>query len=165
VFGLVSFLHHIRGLADSTMGRDWYPYLAYCSSETIALSSPLGRARGWFAGVSDLLESVGIQMDHLPPFLYSLDALGHLLPTRQVLNKIIRDDIYRWFIQIIWVNPLRGLHPKMAFYVEHFLELRDGLITRPQYTFRHWVHALCIPLGQFKVGSHRLRVETDHQID
>jgi hypothetical protein len=165
VFGLVSFLHRIWGLADSAKGRDRYPYLAYCSSETIALSSPLGRARGWFAGVSDLLESVGIQIDRLPPFRYSLDAPGHLLPTRQVLNKIIRDDIYRQFIQITWVNPPGGLRPKMAFYAEHFLELRDGFIVRPQYTFRHWVHALRIPLGQFRVGSHRLRVETDHQID
>ena len=31
--------------------------------------------------------------------------------------------------------------------------------------FRHWFHALRIPLGQLRVGSHRLRVETDHQID
>ena len=27
------------------------------------------------------------------------------------------------------------------------------------------MHALRIPLGQFRVGSHRLRVEGDHQID
>jgi hypothetical protein len=39
MFGLVSLLHRIRSLADSTKGRDRYPYLAYCSSETIALSS------------------------------------------------------------------------------------------------------------------------------
>jgi hypothetical protein len=76
-------------------GKDRYPYLDYFSSETIALSSSLGRARGWFAEVSDLLGSVGIQTDRLPLFRYSLDALGHLLSTRQVLNKIIRDDIYR----------------------------------------------------------------------
>jgi hypothetical protein len=100
MFKLVSFLHCIQGLADLAKGRDRYPYLAYCSSKTISLSSPLGRARGWFAGVSVLLESVGIQMDRLPPFWYSLDAPGHLLPTRQVLNKIIKDDIYRRFIQI-----------------------------------------------------------------
>jgi hypothetical protein len=60
-----------------------YSYLAYCSLETIALASPSGRAQCWFARVSDLLESVGILMDRLPPFKYSLDALGHLLPTRQ----------------------------------------------------------------------------------
>jgi hypothetical protein len=59
-----SSLH--RSFANSVKGRDRYPYLAYCSLETIALSSPLGWARGWFAGVSDLLESVGIQMDRLP---------------------------------------------------------------------------------------------------
>ena len=53
----------------------------------------------------------------------------------------------------------------MAFYVEHLLEIRDGLIVRPQYMFRHWLHALQIPLGQFRVGSHRLRVETNHQMD
>jgi hypothetical protein len=108
---------------------------------------------------------VGIQIDRLPPFRYSLDAPGHLLPTRQVLNKIIRDDIYRQFIQITWVNPPGGLRPKMAFYAEHFLGLRDGFIVRPHYTLCHWAHALRIPLGQFRVGSHRLRVETDHQID
>lgn len=63
VFRLVSFLHRIRSYADSRSGQDRYPYLAYCSSETIALSSPPGRARGWFAGVSDLFESVGIHID------------------------------------------------------------------------------------------------------
>ena len=27
------------------------------------------------------------------------------------------------------------------------------------------MHAFCFPLGQFRVGPHRLRVETEHQID
>lgn len=58
-----------------------------------------------------------------------------------------------------------GCVQKMAFYAEHCLEIRDGLIIRPQYTFQHWMHALRIPLGQLRVGSHRLRVETDHHID
>ena len=49
--------------------------------------------------------------------------------------------------------------------MEHCLEIRDGLIIRPQYTLQHWMHALRIPLGQLRVGSHRLRVETDHHID
>jgi hypothetical protein len=84
---------------------------------------------------------------------------------QDMLNKIIRDDIYRQFIQITWVNPPGGLHPKMAFYAEHFLELRDGFIVQPHYTLRHWAHALSIPLGQFILSSHRLRVETNHQID
>jgi len=63
------------------------------------------------------------------------------------------------------LTPPGGLHPKMVFYIEHFLELRDWFIVWPQYTFYHWVHALCIPLGQFRVGSHKLWVDIDHQID
>jgi len=115
-------------------GRDRYVYLAYYSFETISLSSSSGRARCWFTSVSDLSESVAIQIDRLPPFKYSLDTPGHLLPTRQVLNKIIRDDIYKKFIRNTWVNPPGGLHPKMAFYVEHFLEFRDGFIVQPHYS-------------------------------
>ncbi|KAH9303687.1 hypothetical protein KI387_008091, partial [Taxus chinensis] len=52
----------------------------------------------------------------------------------------------------------------MAFYAAHFLEVNDGLISRPTYISRHWLQALRISLGQFRVGSHRLRVE-DHQLD
>jgi hypothetical protein len=70
-------------------------------------------------------------MDRLPLFRYSLDSPNHLLPTKQELNRIIMDDIYKQFIHITLVNPQAGLCPKMAFYVEHFLELRFGLIVQP----------------------------------
>ena len=97
IFRLVSFLHRIQGLADSSKGQDKYPFLAYCFAQTIACATHLGRAKCWLIGVSSLLASVGIQLDCLPLFQYSLDALGHLLPTRQELNKIIREDIYKQF--------------------------------------------------------------------
>ena len=80
VFILVSFLHRIQGLANSAKGQDNYPYLAYCSAETIARTAHLGKAKCWLTGVSNLLTSVGIQLDHLPSFQYSLDSPGHLLP-------------------------------------------------------------------------------------
>lgn len=86
VFRLVSFLHRVQSFANLIKSRDWYPYLAYCTSETIAHSTPSGRARCWFTRVSNLLESAGIQLACLPPFRYSLDAPGHLLPARQGLN-------------------------------------------------------------------------------
>jgi hypothetical protein len=105
MFRLVPFLHYILSLVDLAKGQDRDPYLAYCSFATIALSHPLGRARGCYAGVSHLLESMGIQIDRLSSFRFSLDAPNHLLLTRQVLNKIIKDDIHRQFIQITWVNP------------------------------------------------------------
>ena len=44
------------------------------------------------------------------------------------LYQIITNDIYRQFIQTTWVHPQGRLRPKMAFYDEHFLELREGLI-------------------------------------
>jgi hypothetical protein len=94
MFKLISFLHRVRNFANSVKGQDGYLYLAYCFSKAISLSSPSGRDQGWFAGVSYLLESMGIQMDRLPPSRYSLNAPGHLLPTRQELNRIIRNVVY-----------------------------------------------------------------------
>jgi len=44
------------------------------------------------------------------------------------------------------------------------MALRDDLIVRPSYTHRHWMRALKIPLGQFWVGSHWLRVEAEYHI-
>jgi hypothetical protein len=103
-------------------------YLAYCPSKSIALSSPPGCAQCWFVGVFHVLEFVGISMDQLPPFKYSLDAVGHLLPTRHELNRIIRDDFYWRFVQVTWINPQGGLHLKMDFYTDHFMLLREILI-------------------------------------
>lgn len=57
-----------------------------------------------------------------------------------------------------------GLGPKMSFYLEHSLELRDGLIIQPPYLHQHWMHSLRIPLRQLRVGSHHFRVETDQHI-
>ena len=60
VFRSVSFLHRIRGLADSSKGWDRYPYLAYCSAETIARATHSSRAKCWLTGVLSLLASVRI---------------------------------------------------------------------------------------------------------
>jgi len=54
---------------------------------------------------------------------YSLNAPGHVLSTRQGLNRITLDDIYREYIT--WIDPLGGLRPKITFYADHFMELRD----------------------------------------
>lgn len=89
-----------------------------------------------------------------------MDAPGDLLPTKQELNKIIRDGIYKQFVQTTWTNPRRGLHSKMAFYVKHFMEARDELIIQPSYISHqardeliiqpsyishHWAHYFHIP--------------------
>ena len=50
------------------------------------------------------------------------------------MNKIIKEDIYRQYIQTTWINPPGELHPKKAFYAQHCLESRVGLVVQPQYT-------------------------------
>ena len=164
IFDLVWFLHRLRGFADMAGDRDRYSYLAYCSSVSTAAVESGARARCWYAQVSSLLSSIGIDIDHLPPFQFSLDAPAHLLPSRQELNEHVRLDIYRCYITATWVNPPGGLRPRMSFYATHFLEISDGIITRPSYLSRRWSHALRISLGSFRVGSHRLRAQSDHQI-
>lgn len=62
---------------------------------------------------------------------------------------------YKMYIQGYWSRPLEILGFKMDFYLEG-LELQDGIIVCPSYTWRHWMHSLRIPLGQFRVGCHRL---------
>jgi hypothetical protein len=89
-------------------------------------------------------------MDLLPPFRYSLNAPDYLLPIRWEMNTIIQEDIYKQFVHVTWINPQGWLRPKMAFYVEHFMVMKDGVIVRPHYndyTLRHWMHSLWIPLG------------------
>jgi hypothetical protein len=54
-------------------------------------------------------------------------------------------------VHVSWENPPGGLHPKIAFYLEHFIEVRDGLIIQPPYTSHHWAHSLHIPLGKLWV--------------
>jgi hypothetical protein len=52
----------------------------------------------------------------------------------------------------------------MSFYLEHFLEMRDGIFVHPPYTHRQRMHSLRIPLGQLQVDSHRHRIETVNHI-
>jgi hypothetical protein len=150
IFHLISFIHRVRSFRDSTTRRERYPYLALCSSEALASDHSTGRARGWFSEASRLLQSMTISPERLPPFKYSLDASVHLLPPRQIVNRDIREDIYRLYIQVTWTSPPTSLGSKMSFYLEHFLELRDGIIVHPPYTYRHWMHSLKIPLGQLR---------------
>jgi hypothetical protein len=117
--------------------KDRYPYLAYQSLETIAQSTlPTPEE-------STMLVYNGI----LFPSIYSLDDAGHLFPNKQELNGIIEENIYRQYIQVTWIASLGGLRPKMAFYAEHFLELRDGLIVRTPLT--------CFDIGCMGLGSSR----------
>ncbi|KAH9326058.1 hypothetical protein KI387_006236, partial [Taxus chinensis] len=102
IFGLVSLLHRIQGLLDSSTGRDRYIYLAYRSSEAIALSDRSGRVRCWYAEASRLLGSIGINMDRLPPFRKLLSSVTGILhpPSRETTTRRITS-----FFSVL---PVRG---------------------------------------------------------
>ena len=66
------------------------------------------------------------------------------------LIKCILLSIDGLFILFTLGFPVRNrasLFQKMAFFIEHFMDLGDGLIVQPHYTLCHWVHAICIPLS------------------
>jgi hypothetical protein len=125
------------------------------------LDHPSGRAQGWFFELSQLLQLMTISPECLPLFSFPLDAPRHLLTIRQLLNRAIREDIYRLYIQVTWTSPSRSLGLKMSFYLEHFLELQDGIIVFPPYMRRHWLHSIRIPLAQLWVDSHLPWIEMD----
>ena len=81
IFYLVWFLHRPRGFVDNASDRDRYSYLAYCLSISIASAKSGSHTRCWYAHASSLLGSIGIDIDHLPPFQFSLDASAHVLPS------------------------------------------------------------------------------------
>ena len=89
----------------------------------VEISDSGHRSHCWYTQVSALLGLIGISLDHLPPFHFSLDAPTHLLPHQQELNEHVRLNIYRQYVINTWKNPPSGLRSCMAFYVEHFLEI------------------------------------------
>jgi hypothetical protein len=44
------------------------------------------------------------------------------------LKWAIREDIYKQYIPVIWVAPFKGLGLKLDFFLEHLIEMKDGLI-------------------------------------
>jgi hypothetical protein len=80
------------------------------------VSDPPGRVCCWSSKASSLLQSVAIAPERLPPFKYSLDALGHFLSSKQDLNQEIKEDIYKQYIQDSRSAPSEGFGLKMAFY-------------------------------------------------
>ena len=86
------------------------------------------RSRCWYAQATSLLGSIGIEIDRLPPYQFSLDAPAHLLPSRQVLNEHVRQDIYRQYITTTWCHPSSGLRPRRPSMLSIFLLFRMVLL-------------------------------------
>jgi len=154
----LSFLRRVQTLGDSASWRAWCPYPAPRSSKSLASTGSTGRSRccflncpGYFSGYPSLLTTS-------PPLKYSLYTLRNHLPSKQGNQR--GHNILRLLGSHLWrVSALRWLS-----ILSGFLQLRDGLNVGLAYTWKHWMHTLRNPLGQFWVGSHRFRVETDHHL-
>lgn len=98
-FRLVLFLHQFGVLLTQLLGGT-------VTIPCLLLLRGLGIEQTHYMGleVSRLIQSVGIQMNHLCPFTYSLSAPRHFLVNKTEMNGIIKDDIYRQYIQVTWEN-------------------------------------------------------------
>lgn len=156
-FQAVTYLHRIREFGDTTSGRARLPWLALTSSMDLA---GRGDTHCWYSRLSKWMTSLGLDMDRLPPFRYSLDDPRLCWEmTRHEISQVIRADLLQLHTYRTWIYPTR-LPTKMATYRDHFLRISDdGLITSPGYTGTHLSHSLRISLGQLRVSSHRLDIE------
>ena len=139
------------------MGPHRYPQLALQSSQLIASK---GHTRSWYAQILAWFEAHGLQIDHLPPFWYNLDAPLSCI-TRKQANRLIRLDLLGLQIHDTWITPSLELGTKMKFYRDHLLRLiDDGFIWRADYMDIHMSHAMRIAIDQILVSSHRVWIET-----
>ena len=80
-------------------------------------------------------------------------------------NESIGENIYQQFIEINWVSSPQPFISKMAFYIEQFLQIIDGLIVCLDYLQQHWSYGHRIPIGHLRVHSLVMsRLGTDPQI-
>lgn len=82
----------------------------------------------------------------------------------KVTLALIGNELYRAYIQCTWVIPQSPLTPKLLHYSHHFLRIDRGLIRPPSYVSLHLPIVLWMFLGQFRVCSHQLRIESDHHL-
>ncbi|MCO5576378.1 hypothetical protein L7F22_030188 [Adiantum nelumboides] len=139
------------------MRADRLPRLALEASRGIAES---GDERSWYASVTRWLQTYGYSMDRLPPSQYDPDA------PRQVLSHIERNTVIRYeliqrHVEQTWLTPSRPMATKMAYYIGHFLMLtEDTFIQRPHYMDIYLPHGMRVAIGQLRVSSHQLEIES-----
>ena len=102
-FQAITYLHRVRDF-NSSDGCLRLPWLALSSS--MALSAD-GDQRCWYSRLSSSFTRLGLDLDRLPPFQYSL-APSPFSPTDQEVNRIIRADLLQLHTWQTWF-----LHPEL----------------------------------------------------
>ena len=73
----------------------------------------------------------------------------------------MRQDLWQLYIRRTWISPQRPLPAKMLYYRDHFMSISDdGFIRRPRYLEAFLPHSTQVAMGQLRVSSHRLEIET-----
>eukprot|EP00249_Psilotum_nudum_P024953 c29331_g2_i2 orf=1-1479(+) len=152
LFQTVCMLHRFQD-----MDRDQIAYRAFMASRELAMG---GDTSSWYAQTRDWLARHGIDIDRLPPLQYDTQAPTYLLSHGE-RNRVIRQELWHTYIQRTWTSPVRPLPPKMSYYYEHFLSISEqGFIETPQYMQIYMPHRLRVAIGQLRVSSHQLAIES-----
>ncbi|MCO5586104.1 hypothetical protein L7F22_040043 [Adiantum nelumboides] len=152
LFQTVGYLHRLRD-----MRADRLPRIALEGSRGLADSRD---QKSWYASVTIWLQTYGYSMERLPPSQYAPDAPRQALSHTE-RNTIIRYELIHRYVEQTWLTPLRPLATKMAYYREHFLMLtEDKFIQRPRYMDIYLPHGMRVAIGQLRVSSHQLEIES-----
>ncbi|MCO5589434.1 hypothetical protein L7F22_043401 [Adiantum nelumboides] len=152
LFQTVCLLHRFRD-----MDPDRISHRAFIASREMART---GDTSSWYAQTGDWLAQHGFDIDRLPPLQYDTQAPTYSL-SRSERNRVIRQEIWHTYIQRTWRRPTDTLPPKMLYYYEHFLRFSEqGFIEIPLYMREYMPHRLRASIGQLRVSSHQLEIES-----
>ena len=152
LFQTVCFIHRVRELPADRLTRR-----AFEASRQLFEAGEEGI---WYSQAVQWLESHGLDIERLPPFQYDMDSPFTRL-THSQRNRVLRPDLWQLYIRETWVTPRQSLSTKMLYYKEQFMTiLADGIIQRPRYMDTYMSHSPRVAIGQLRVSSLRLEIET-----
>ncbi|KAJ7533866.1 hypothetical protein O6H91_13G068200 [Diphasiastrum complanatum] len=136
IFQLILYIQRVMLLSTD---EQRYIQMALASSRHLY---DQGHRLSWFSQASQLLDTLGISITDLP----------------SGTHEYIRRFLYRGYLRRTWQGQLEV---KPDYYRTHFLELDTaGLPVLPHYPTSGLSHGLRFLLGQFRVSSHQLAIET-----
>ena len=152
LFQVCCFIHRMRDMDPGRLSRR-----AFEASKQLAETGDTG---SWYAQMIQLLTRCGWDIDHLPPLQYDPQA-PHMQLSHSERNRVMRQDLLQSYMRQTWITPLKPLLQKMLYYRDCFMSIsEDGFIQRPGYMDVYMPHSARVAIGQLRVSSHQLEIET-----
>ena len=152
LFQTVCFVRRLRDMDPSR--------LCYRAFEATQQLAEAGETGTWYSQVLQWFKAHGLDIDCLPPFQYDL-ASPYIHLSHGERNRIIRQDLWQLYTRETWVTPSQPLPRKMQYYSDQFLSTTDtGFLRRPRYMDVYMSHSMRVAIGQIRVSSHQLEIET-----